>query len=464
MTGWWGEQITVLMPGEPEGVEALSSDLKQTGESISAQAGRLRAVNADIWKGEAANEFEDHVKQVPRDLDRLSGRYGRVAEALTGYARDLRASQAKMATAARRASEAHGDQVAAAAAVRDAQATNDQAVRTAQSQNQLAPADPPISPALTDLGPLQRTAGDADAAMREAEGLRVEAECDYGIAARRCKRTIDDRIDDGLKNSFWGWVKRTIKTVAPYLSIAAAIIGIVALFIPGLNLIALVLAGLCLAVDTANAALGQGDWSDVALDVVGIGAFKGALAGSRAIRAARSADAAKEATRAARTAKAIDRARRPSVVRKLAIRKVGMSPDQVTAASRAGNLKQVMKARQASEVSRTKRVLTEAQDQASRANKPFSTMRHDIRQLVTNPREQLRPKALKKEYQQQVKLFRSGGQGSQYARSVMADVTTNVVDTADAVDELQDRSRAAEVNGKMARVPVIPRGPLTAPA
>ena len=463
MTGWWNEPITMLMPGDPDGVEKLSSDLKGTGESIRLQAGRLRAANADIWKGDAATEFEDHVKQVPNDLDQLSTRYGGVAEALTGYARDLRGSQAKLARAAQRASEAHGDQVAAAAAVRDAEATNESAVRSAQSQNQLTPADPPLNPVLTDLGPLQRAAGDADEAMREAESLRIAAECDYDVAARRCKRTIDDRIDDGLKDSWWGWAKRTIKTVAPYLSIAAAIVGIAALCIPGLNLIALVLAGICLAVDTANAVLGQGEWTDVALDLVGVGAFKGVLAGSRAVRAARSADAGRDATRAIRTANAFKRAKGPAVTEQT-FRKLRMSPDEVHAAWNAGNLKHVIKARHADEVARTKSVFRDARLEAAKANKPFRTMLRDTRDLVTNPRKQLSYSSIKKEYKEQVMLFRSGAPGARYGRSVVADSTVSVVDMGNAADELQDRSRAGDVNGRMTRVPVVAKGPRPAPA
>lgn len=304
MSYWWNEPITTLIPGDLGSVDGLSSNLRATGESIATQAARLRGVNTDIWVGEAASEFAEHIEDTPRDLDLLAERYTGVAAALDGYSDGLRDAQAKVATAKQKASEAHAAQLSAASALRDAEASNLWAQRSAEDQSSAYPDAPPVTPSLTDLGPLQRRASDTDAAMREAEELRLEAERDRDEAAGGCKRTIEGCVDDDLKDQggFWGWVKHTFEKIAPILAVVAAVVGIVALFIPGLNLIALGLAVACLVVDSANYfVFHQGDLLTVALDLVGVAAFASAL---KAAKAAHAADAASGASAGSGTARA----------------------------------------------------------------------------------------------------------------------------------------------------------------
>lgn len=453
---WWAQPLTTLMPGEPDGIENMSGELKATGEQLSQQASRLRGVSADIWKGEAANQFKQHIKKVPKDLDVLSKRYDGVAAALTGYARQLRTSQKKVTTAQARAAEAVASRAAADAAVREAEATNDWAQRSAASQNQAFPEQPPLVPSLTDVGPLQRRMGDADEQLRQAERLRIDAECERDAAARTCKRTIDDRIDDDLKDDsgWWAWTKKASKAAAPYLSIAGAIIGIAALFIPGLNLIAMGLLAASLLVDTVNAATDQGSWTDVGLGLVGVGAFKGIITGARTIRAAKSADAARDLQRATRTAKAIEKARKPAAVNRIA-KRTRMSPAEIATARRAGNLKQVMRSRAANDMARADSALKVAQKEAARTSRPFRTMVSDFGQLVTRPGKQLSPTQLAEQARNELQLVRSGAPGTRYAHSVLADTSANAVDSGLAVHELRKREAIAEVHRRMAGVPPV---------
>jgi len=456
---WWDEATTILIPGSPGSVEGLSSNLKSTGASIATQAVRLRNLNASVWKGEAAAKFAEHVKRTPGELDLLAKRYDGVAGALRGYAGALRDSQTKVTTAKAKAVEAHASQVSASAAVRDAQANNVLAQRSADSLNRANPTGPPVTPSLTDLGPLGTRAGDADAAMREAERLRLEAEHDRDAAAGGCKRTIKGCIQDDLKDQggFWGWVKHTFKKIAPILAMVAAVVGIVALFIPGLNLLALGLAVACLVVDSANYfAFHQGELTTVLLDVVGVAAFAGAVKGVRAVRVAEEAEATANATRAAKTGQSIGRASTKSL-QGMARTQLGMSRGEIKAAKAAGTLRQVVGARSATNVARTGEQLTKAGSELTEASRPFRTMLRDTGELVTRPGSQLRD--VRPAVAEQLQLARSGVPGALYGGSLVAGSGAVVKNGLTAHSEFQGPALVG-IDRAMADVKVTAKAPM----
>lgn len=453
---WWELETRALIPGDPAGVEDLSSNLKVTGESIATQATRLRGVNSDIWVGEAATQFAEHIKDTPAQLELLANRYDGVAAALKGYAEELRSSQTKVETAKTKAREAHASQLAANAAVQDAASTNDAASRSAASQNQAFPAEPPIMPSLTVLGPLQWRASDADRAMVEAESLREAAEGERDLAAGRCKRTIKGCIDDDLKDEggLLGWTKRAFKKVAPYLAVIAAVVGIVALFIPGLNLIAIGLAVACLVVDSANYfVFHQGDLSDVLFDLVGLAAFAGALKAAKGARALQKADAARDVARVAKTGKAIKKAKSVKQLKRVAKNRLNMSPADLPQTRQVGRVRQVLKARQRADRVRAAAKLDKSSALLDQAWHPWRTMFADTRQLFTQPGRQLSKPAVLSEYSQQVLLLRSGDPGKLYGGLVGIDQGTGGRDVIKVIDDRQGPD-VAEVDRAMADVPV----------
>ena len=429
---WWDEPTSVLLPGRPDGVEGLSTNLTTTGNSIATQASRLRGVNADIWKGEAAVKFTEHIKETPGQLDTLATRYKGVASALSTYACDLRSAQAKVTRAKEKAREAAAEQAATTQAVADAQAANAAAERSARQQSADFPDQPPLTPTLAPLGPLQTRAGDAAAAMDEAERLLAEADADRDRSASDCKKTIDGCVDDNLKNQggFFGWVKHTFKKIAPILSVIAAVAGIAALFIPGLNLIALGLAVLNLAVSAANHfVFDQGSLLNVALDLVGVGAFGAAVKLTRAARAAQSAQAASRAAQSARTGAAINRASSAKSLQGIARTQLNMTRSELRAARAAGTLRETVGARQAAALAdasadsaRTSRLLADAAH-------PFRTMLRDHRQLVRTPTQQLAPNQWVQGWNGMLQLSRSGTAGR---AATAANLTGTVADVLSA--------------------------------
>lgn len=186
------------------------------------------------------------------------------------------------------------------------------------------PGDPP--PSFAEMAADRRRQTALDEASRDlaaARGQLEDAIEHARIHGRRRADRIREAIDDDVADSPWDNIKDWydanagwIKTVTKVLSYVAAALAVVALFIPGLNLIVIGLALTVLASQTLLAASGNGSWADVALSVfalatVGVGALavralRGVATATRAAgsQAARGAatSAARRSSHAARTA------------------------------------------------------------------------------------------------------------------------------------------------------------------
>ena len=102
---------------------------------------------------------------------------------------------------------------------------------------------------------------------------------------------INSAIDDGVKDSWWDsfkeWVGHyagVIKDICTVLEVIATILAVIALFIPGLDIIVILgiaATALALAGRTMLAATGNGSWFDVALDAFALLTFgAGKIVGS----------------------------------------------------------------------------------------------------------------------------------------------------------------------------------------
>ena len=285
------------IPGDPDRVRDLARKLQSTSRAVKAQSNRLKNLETGWWKGRAAERFEDKQKKLPPLLDDVSQRYDLVASALDSYYPDLENAQETSLDALTRAK-------AAEAAIEVAQQGIIAMQQHAFAQNALVsthnaqnPTGPPAQPAPW-TGPdwhaaLQVAQEDMDAAralLDSAVTVRDEA-------AGRTAGDIASAIDDGLKNEggFLGFVKRGAKflvdalpleELSTILSVVAAVLVVISLFIPGLNLVTagLIIAGLGLAVDSILLAAGEksvGEWalSAVGFAFAGVGAVAGRLAG-----------------------------------------------------------------------------------------------------------------------------------------------------------------------------------------
>jgi hypothetical protein len=293
------------VPGDPAEISRLARRYADTAEEVTRQAANLRRLaTAEGWDSDAGRVFAGEAGELAEDLEKTRHRYAEVAGALRDWGPHLDDVQA-------RADRALADAKAAQAEM---------------DANRAVPADPPPPPDAPPPTPEEIAAekrrsdaydgasGRLEAARRalaEAVGDRDEWE---KSAASRIRDAIDD---DGLKDSWWdkvkGWVSDNagwIKAVTDILSWVATGLAILALFIPGLNLIAILAIAVTVATlagHTLLAATGNGSWGDVIIDAIGLAtlgagkiAMRGVKGAQQAVRVAGSRAAGRAAASSAR--------------------------------------------------------------------------------------------------------------------------------------------------------------------
>lgn len=159
----------------------------------------------------------------------------------------------------------------------------------------------------------------ASTALGDAKSAAAGVMSTFDDRAETVAKHIRDASDDDMKDSTWDKFKNAVGSIAGVLDAIADVLGwiatalvIVALFIPGLNLLVLaaVLLVAALTIHTLLAATGNGSWLDVAFDVVGLltlGVGSTAMSAAKAGRAATLVTAGRSAGRTA-SAQALSRA------------------------------------------------------------------------------------------------------------------------------------------------------------
>src|SRR5581483_8792885 len=75
------------LPGNPQVARDLENDARIFGQRMCEQATELRRLAwKDGWQGEAAEMFSQHLKTLPRDLERCGEAFSGLADALASYA------------------------------------------------------------------------------------------------------------------------------------------------------------------------------------------------------------------------------------------------------------------------------------------------------------------------------------------------------------------------------------------
>ena len=305
------------VPGEPETISDEARRLRDMATEMRSQISRLRAIGHDDNEGLYADKLRVAATDLAGKLEKIVGRYQRVAGALSGWAPELVHAQTESVRALERAQAAEATRAA-------------NTVIRAVPQ----PGDPPPTPA--EQARERRREATLDEAARDLAAARRQLDDAVEHAqskGRHYAGRIKDAIEDDVKDSWWDnvkdWVDRhadLIKLVTKVLSYVVTALAIVALFIPGVNILVavLVLGGFLLAGQTLLAASGNGSWVDVGLTVFALATFglgplaaaglRGAQVATRAVgaQAARTAarSAAQRSSSAARTAAGRTLARR----------------------------------------------------------------------------------------------------------------------------------------------------------
>ncbi|MFI9616060.1 hypothetical protein ACIHCM_31005 [Streptomyces sp. NPDC052023] len=257
------------VPGDPEEIRAEVRHMKSVASSLREQARLLRGISDDNeLKGKYAGKLKEEAGGLEKHLREVAGRYERVHGHLTNWANDLEEFQTQ------------ADKVLANAKREQEEQDADKAKKgsggdgTPSSSPSGAGGDP-----LRDFRvQLDRIKGDRDERARHHAG--------------KIRDQLDDVIEDSTWENFKGLIHdniKTIKIVLDALGWIATIVGVVALFIPGLNALALVLGGVILFARTVLAISGEASWMEVVMDSVGLLTMGIGRAGLSALKGANAA-------------------------------------------------------------------------------------------------------------------------------------------------------------------------------
>jgi hypothetical protein len=283
------------VPGTPYEVSAEGRHYSSVATEISTQISRLRQLTHpdERLKGHYTEGLVESCSDLADHLSKIEDRFATVGREVSGFEGDLETARTKTGQALADAVEAERQRAANAPV--DAPAG---APEPTDAEKQAA----------EDRADRHSAAETALTAARTACNRAMEA---FEERADAVARTIRDASDDDMKDSTWDKFKDFVSKVAGVLDAIADVLGwiatglmILALFIPGLNLlvIAAVLLVGALLLHTLLAATGNGSWLDVAFDVVGLatlGIGSSAAAAAKVGRAATLATAGRTAGRQA---------------------------------------------------------------------------------------------------------------------------------------------------------------------
>ena len=205
------------VPGDPEMVAEIGSDLRDMADLIERQAHEIEVVaSVREWQSKAAEKFRDNAHDAVKDLRKAYHRYDVAATALgtdthgTGYAAELWQAQKSADSALRSAQNAHGDQ---------------QSLH--RQRDQLPPDTKPTDPRATALD--KRMHGN-DEAIRAAHRQIAQAVTARNEAADRTKSAIHRAIThDGFHDKFGDKFSHDVDAVASTVGHALKDAGEVAL-------------------------------------------------------------------------------------------------------------------------------------------------------------------------------------------------------------------------------------------
>ncbi|CAL9524133.1 putative T7SS-secreted protein [Streptomyces sp. enrichment culture] len=289
-TDWSPIAETDPVPGDPEAVRDEADRLKKIAETLERQVSKLRRLGKDEnIKGKYADSLREEAEKLADRFDKTKGRYKKVQGHLRTWADELEYAQTESKKALDKAK---------------ADEKNEDVVDEAKKQ---------LTKAINH---------------RYTHALSTR---------RRILDAIDDEVEDSLWDDTIGWVKEHadgLKLFIDVLSWIGTIAAIVAIFIPGLNLLVL---GLGLAVVLGRFLLvkaGKSTWMDLAFDAFGLVTMG---AGGLALKGLRAANTAtRAASTVSRTAKLKNAlAATKSIRNQLANRLASATDDAAAAAVRA---------------------------------------------------------------------------------------------------------------------------------
>lgn len=239
------------VPGDPEEIRAEVRHMVSVAKKLRDQAKNLQALsNEDKLKGKYVKRLREDSTTLEKHMREVASRYERVHGHLSTWANELEDFQSDADRVLRRAKEKQ-DEIEAEKAKESGSGDESTPKPTVSATDQ--------DPLQTYRNQLDSIAGDRDTRASHHAGK------------------IRDEIDDVIEDSWWdnikGWFHDNadwIKTVLDALGWIATIAGIIAIWIPGLNLLVLGIALLTILTRSMLVASGDASWTDLAFDIGGL--------------------------------------------------------------------------------------------------------------------------------------------------------------------------------------------------
>ncbi len=259
------------MPGDPSVIRSSAGEWTRVATQIGTASTKLRNVLAEaVIVAEFAVSLQERADEVSDRIARARERYDGAADAVRGYAAPLENAQAVADQALADARLARGDLGAA-----------DNLVEYFERELR----DPNLTPEeRLDLERRRRAAeADLDAAggaLDAARRLLQTAIDSRNTAAQTAIAAMDDvNSAGGLNDAWWDdvaqWMRENdelLDTIMFWVGVAGAVLTIILLAIPGVNLIAILIVGIVFAAiavinAVAQASAGSGTWGEAALEI-----------------------------------------------------------------------------------------------------------------------------------------------------------------------------------------------------
>jgi len=259
-------------PGDPDEVNRAGRHYSSMADEIDGQVKRLKDIVSGTLQGGYVEALTKAAEGLGDELSATSGRYREVGGLLQQWGPQLDGFQDEAEVLHSRAATAQGDM-----------ATNRE-IPQFNSPDAPPPSDTEVAAAKAKQGRYDDAQGDLGSAQRDLDNLRD----DRDDAAGRIADSIRDKCDDDVKNSRWDDFKDWMDDHADLISGICKVLGViamaacvVALFVPGLNVVAAgVLMGIAIGATSASlighsmlASTGNGSWWDVGMDVVALATF-----------------------------------------------------------------------------------------------------------------------------------------------------------------------------------------------
>lgn len=262
--GWDTDPV----PGDPQVIDAEVAHLTQIARQVADQVTALQKIAADGTQiGQTADVLRSSASSLAGQMTKVVARYQNVATALRGWGPELEQAQ-----------------------LMSVQALDQAEIPYAKLRQQSpVPSGGTLTAAQKDeLASYQASMRQAQDELDAAKALLGKAMSHRDTQAGYYQAKIGNAIHDGLTDheSWWqhfvNWVSHyayLIKDICTALEVVATILAVVALFIPGLNVVAalllagLALTGVALIGRVMLAVTGNGSWFDVALDAVALLSF-----------------------------------------------------------------------------------------------------------------------------------------------------------------------------------------------